>query len=206
MKKSMKICVAVLSALMALSVMAACGNGGGDNPAAKQAKLSGSYNSESHIDFFTAYPGYTYRQATFTVQNLETYDDGTYILTVVAPTFSGGLTFDPLGTGDTHYSATDRGNLAAKYYGTFTSSDEGGLLLTVLAKPTRVTYNYRGTSTTAYFADTANWTEAMGIAVVAEGATPATASEYLAKMAFAEVTLLIDPVLLNFEYANLAVA
>ena len=198
--KIKKLTAGLIMAVMAMTVFFAM-IGCGGTPA---AKLTGSYNSGAHLDFFSAYPLATYRQMTCLVQNLKTYDDGTYILTVSSTTFSGGLSFDPEGTGNQNASATPRGSEVKEYYGTCTSTEEDGLVTITLTMPTRVTLNTRSTSVIGYYADSNMWTDEMG-EKTGSAEEPLTAEQFLAKHAFQETIIIANRAAVDFDYTRLIV-
>ena len=86
------VAVAALSAALCFS-LAACGE------TQKAADLVASYNSSSYT-FMTAFPDFTFKQLTSNVQNINVYDDNTYMLMVTTKSLSGDLKFDPSNTGD----------------------------------------------------------------------------------------------------------
>jgi len=198
MKKFYKI---LATALMVATIAtfavfaAACGE------PQKAVSMTGMYGSGSY-SFMSAYPGYTFKQVTTSVQTLTTYDDGTYVLTVTTKNLSGDLSFDPENKGDTATTGTnDRGQTVTNYYGTFTSTEAEGVLTVVLATPTAVTYIGSGNLTGgAGYYNTNAWTEAMA------GEDALTAEAYLAKLAFAQTTVVIDTTTNGFTYLTLTPA
>lgn len=201
MKKMLKkalvpVAVAALAVGTCLS-LAACGETKTEAPA-----LTGSYNSSTYT-FMTAYPGYTFKQLTTSVQTLNTYSDNTYMITVVAKSLSGDLAFDPSndGTSSTE-GVNDRGQSVKIYFGTYTASEENGLLTVSLSAPTSYV-NSRSASATASaaFFNTAAWTDAMKEATKdddhAEGMTGA---EFLEANTFAAVNVVVDLSTYGFDY------
>ena len=81
-----------------------------------EAAMTGRYISTQNIAFVSAYPQYTFKMATFGIQTLELYDDGTYRLIATENSFSGGLIF-----------ADD---------GTYEAISDSGLLMVTLSAPT----------------------------------------------------------------------
>ncbi len=189
---------AVTMAVTLLAGLAACG---GNAPAEKT--LNGYYTSTQNVSFFSAYPQYTYKQATFSVQTLETYSDGTYCLTAVDSNFSGTLTF----ADDGNHEEVPRGVNSTKYYGTFTSKEESGLLTVTLSAPTSVAVasNFSVGEAVLGYLNTAAWTDEMG--TVAGGENGAiSAEDYLASVAFGEVSIIIDTATDTFDYTALTPA
>lgn len=119
------------------------GNGNNNNnnnnqepEAPAPAVLTAAYGSGT-FSFMSAYPGYTFKQVTTSVQNIEVYDDNTYVLTIVNKNLSGDLSFDPENNGTTETAGTnDRGQTVTVYYGAFTSSEEEGIISMTLKTPT----------------------------------------------------------------------
>lgn len=103
----------------------------------KEAKLVAAYGA-CGFNFMTAYPAYTFKQVTFSAEKLEIYDDNSYVFRLDNKMVSGSLSFDPENTGDTTTALenSDRGQNSTVYMGTYTSSEEEGLLTIDLAAPT----------------------------------------------------------------------
>ena len=170
-----------------------------NTPAPTKAELTGVY-STGNFSFFSAYPGYTFKRVTTSVQSVKTYSDNTYELTVTDKSISGSLAFDPEDNGNTDTSTSnDRGQTVTIYYGNFTSSSEEGILTLDLATPTIVMSLITGNSTsgTSYY-NTAAWTSEMATA-----SEKASAAEYLASVAFKPATLIVDESTNNFDYVAL---
>ena len=162
--------------------------------------LVGSYNS-STMTFYSAYPSYTYKQLTFSVESLNVYEDGTYSMIVTDKTASGELSFDASNTGDTDISGTnDRGCAITYYYGTCTTEEEEGLITASLSAPTRVVYTATATASgaSATFYDTDNWTDDM------TSAYGDSADAYLSAMAFSATSVLIDGTTWGFDFLSLS--
>lgn len=149
----------------------------------------------------SAYPQYTFKQATFSVETLEIYADGTYCLTSVDSNFSGSLTF----ADDGNHEEIPRGVNSTKYFGTFTSKEESGLMTVTLSAPTSVAVasNYSvGEAAVLGYLNTAAWTDEMGALVGGENGTM-SAEDYLASVTFGEVSIIIDTATDTFDYTVL---
>lgn len=196
MKKAVvkKLVVLVMAVVLVLG-MTACG--------AKEKVMNGYYTSSQNVSFFSAYPAYTFKQATFSVQTLETYNDGTYCLTATDSNFSGELLFSDDGT----HSEVPRGVNSTKYYGTYTQKEESGLLTLTLSSPTSVAVasNYSVGGAVLGYLDTNAWTDEMGTLAGGE-AGAVSASDYLKKVAFSEVSIVVDTATDSFDYTVLSVA
>lgn len=189
------VAVAALSAALCFS-LAACGE------TEKAADLVASYNSSSYT-FMTAFPNYTFKQLTTNVQNINVYDDNTYMLMVTTKSLSGDLKFDPSNSGDQVASANDRGCTITHYYGAYEKTEEDGMITLKLKKPTRVVYTATASATAsaAVYYDTANWTDAMS----GEGESAKTAEQYLASMAFADTECVVNGATFGFDYIDVSV-
>lgn len=200
MKKNLITKIAAMAMAIALLVgLTACGS----NEAPADKTLNGYYTSTQNVSFFSAYPAYTFKQATFSVQTLETYADGTYCLTSVDSNFSGTLTF----ADDGNHEEVPRGVNSTKYFGTFTSKEESGLLTVTLSAPTSVAVasNYSVGEAVLGYLNTAAWTDDMG--AVAGGENGAmSAEDYLASVAFSEISVIIDTATDTFDYTDLTPA
>lgn len=183
-------------ALTLAAGLTACGS---SKPAADKT-LNGYYTSTQNVTFFSAYPQYTFKQATFSVQTLETYADGTYCLTAVDSNFSGTLTF----ADDGNHEEVPRGVNSTKYFGTFTSAEESGLLTVTLAAPTSVAVasNYSVGDAVLGYLNTAAWTDEMGTLAGGENGT-ISGEDYLKSVAFGETSIIIDTATDTFDYATL---
>ncbi len=186
MKKTLKKIMAVaLSAALAVAagaMLTACGEG------EKQPAVTGTYMSTNAFRWMNMVPQYNYFTLTYTAQQIQTFDDGTYCVTVNSETYSNvrfgsdvnnkleylGYDLDEKGqpTGEQKTlkaSPNDRGHSITKYYGTFTSKDEGdGDMTLTLARPTRIVDNKSGDAVTR---DTDAWTEAMAKSVTDHNGT-----------------------------------
>ena len=195
MKMVKRMQVVVLAMVLAFS-FTACGKKAIIAPIV-QTELSGLYASNENVAFMSAYPAYTYKQATFSVQTIEIYTDNTYCLTNTSTMFSGALTFSDSG----EHTEVPRGSDITKYYGTFTSKDEEGLKTITMSTATSVVANLSfGTSKAGIgYVNTKEWTEAMGTATGTAGAT-LTAEQYLAKVALPETSVIVDTTNSLFQY------
>lgn len=200
MKKNLITKLAAMAmAIALLAGLTACGSS--DAPTGKT--LNGYYTSTQNVSFFSAYPEYTFKQATFSVQTLETYSDGTYCLTAVDSNFSGSLTF----ADDGNHEEVPRGVNSTKYFGTFTASEESGLMTVTLAAPTSVAVasNYSVGEAVLGYLNTEAWTDDMGALAGGENG-PMSAQDYLASVAFSEVSVIIDTATDTFDYTVLTPA
>ncbi len=173
--KKLLVAFIAVAAMVCMGVMlAACGGGA--------AKSTGYYSANKQISYQNFQPASNFFYITVTEQSIETYDDGTYCLTVNGSCFSNIKTGADVPT--EAFTANEKGHAVVKYYGTFTENEktEDDVTL-VLAKPTRVTYARQG----KMMVDTANWTDAMSAQETAEGKDPVTADAYLASKVSEEV-------------------
>ena len=184
--------LAVLGTTMALFLVA-CGK-------KEETELIAFYESTQNLSFYSAYPEYTYKQATFDLETLELYSDGTYCLTATDLSYSGTLTFSDDGT----HEEIPRGAVATRYYGTFTEMESDGIANITLAAPTQIVMNnsFSAGASAIGYVNTADWTDTMSTAVSEDG-TPVTAEDYLAAKAFPETSILVDTSTGIFDYINL---
>lgn len=196
MKKNVVKKIAALAMAGSMLVgLTACGNG-----ESADKTLNGYYTSTQNVAFFSAYPEYTYKQATFSVQTLETYEDGTYCLTAVDSNFSGTLTFADDGT----HEEVPRGVNSTKYYGTFSAQEESGLLTITLSAPgsVAVASNFSVGESVLGYLNTDAWTDEMGTLAGGENGAM-SAEDYLASVAFDEISLIVDTATDTFDYTDL---
>lgn len=200
-----KIVCMILAVIMIACMLSAC--------AKSEAKVTGMYLSPSKLSYQNMRPAYNYYLTTYAHQELTVMDDGTYCLVVSSSTFSAL----ELSESTSDAKGNERTNSITKYYGTYTSKvndlDEDLLDIT-LSAPTRIVMSYDQN----YWLDTANWSEAMGKAVIPpsgidtntgapivdENAEPWTAEQYLASAAFAEVTIQANVKTASFDYTDLS--
>lgn len=196
MKLLHKAAIGIMTAVTALSCVAfsSCGE-----KTEEKAELTGVYGSGT-FSFFSAYPGYTFKQLTFSTQTIKTYSDNRYELTVTNKSLSGSLSFDPEDSGNMDTSNTnDRGQSVSVYCGTYTAEDEEGLITLSLATPDEYISVVSGNSTSGVsYYNTAAWTDAMKTSV--EGLS---ADEYLATVAFKPVSIVVDSSTYGFDYVSL---
>lgn len=205
MKKYTKLVTLFLAAAMALS-LAACSSG------KAAGKITGIYLSPAQLSYTNMRPEYNYYLTTFTQQEITLMDDNTYCLVVSASTFSAL----ELAENTSDAKGNERENSITKFYGTYTSQvndlDED-LLDVTLAAPTRVVRSFDQ----LYWADTDNWSEAMGKAVtptqidpntgapiVDENAQPWTAQQFLESVAFPETTVQVNVKTSSFDFTDFA--
>lgn len=165
MKNGKKIASVVLATAVAATAglaLTACGD--------TQAKMTGNYMSENTNVFsnFNLDMGYNYYTLTFSGQQIQTYDDGTYCLTVNSETYSA------IDVGKDIPSkanvGNDQGHTITEYYGAYTATtDSEGDITLKLDKPTRIVDS---SSKRAQMLDTAAWTDDMAKAVVTQGMAP----------------------------------
>ncbi|MBQ7242717.1 MAG: hypothetical protein IJS52_00695, partial [Bacilli bacterium] len=93
-----------------------------------------TYSSGSY-DFMSAYPGYTFKQVTGKLVQVELREDKTYSYTAMGKSLSGDLVFDPENTGNSEAVANDRGATYSVYEGTYEITEEEGLETITLAAP-----------------------------------------------------------------------
>ena len=204
MKKHMKLVTLFLAASMALS-LTACSGGGGSKAA---GKITGIYLSPSQLNYINMRPEYNYYLTTFTQQEITLMDDNTYCLVVSSSTFSAL----ELAESTSDAKGNERENSITKFYGTYTSQvndlDED-LLDVTLSAPTRVVRSFDQ----LYWADTDNWSDAMGkavtptqtdpntgAAIVDENAQPWTAQQFLESVAFPETSVQVNTKTSSFDF------
>ncbi len=206
MKKHLKLVTLFLAAAMALS-LTACGGGGGGSSAAA-GKVTGIYLSPANLSYQNMRPQYNYYLTTFAQQEITLMDNNTYCLVVSTSTFSAL----ELAESTSDAKGNERENSITKFYGTYTSQvndlDED-LLDVTLAAPTRVVRSFDQ----LYWADTDNWTDAMGKAVapadvdpntgaatVDPNAEPWTAQQFLESVAFPETSVQVNVKTSSFDF------
>lgn len=151
--KFRKLFAAIVTAVAIMAMLlcfTACGGA---------AKPTGSFLSENQIRYMNFHPTFNYRTLTSTTQQLDTYDDGTYCLTVTAVTYSNVTFGQDVPSGEATWN--DRGQVVTKYYGTceiVVDSEDSTIEYVTISTPTRVAYSSFG----SYTVDTgAEWTEQM---------------------------------------------
>lgn len=197
MKLVKKIAIIVASVAIAASVsaLAACSG--------SEANLTATYTSGT-FSFFSSYPSYTFKQLTTSTQTIKTYDDNTYELTVTYKYLSGDLSFDASDSGNNDVSGVnDRGQTVEIYYGTYTSTEEEGLLTLTLNSPTDIIKTAAGNVVSGtYYYNTLAWTDDMGTSASSDG-TALTAEQYVEANAFEQTTVVIDMTYYSFDYITL---
>lgn len=203
MKKHSKLAAFALAAAMALT-LAACGGGG----KASAGKVTGVYLSPASLSYANMRPQYNYYLTTFAQQEITLMDDNTYCLVVSSSTFSAL----ELAESTNDAKGNERENYVTKFYGAYTSQandlDED-LLDVKLSAPTRVVRSFDQ----LYWADTGNWNDAMGKAVVPADVDPSTgapvanpdaqpwtAQQYLESLTFPETTVQLNTKTSSFDF------
>lgn len=169
LKKALIAALSVTVVAAAALSMAACGGG--------SATQTGAYLSENNLTYRNMLPQYNYFYAVSTTQQLDTFDDDTYCLTITTSMYSNISLGPDVPTGQETWN--DRGQTITRYYGSCTveadPSDET-LSFVTISTPTRVVYSSFGSQ---YF-DTANWTQAMTDATAGEDGSTMDGTAYLA--------------------------
>ena len=203
MKKHSKLAAFALAAAMALT-LAACGGGG----KASAGKVTGVYLSPASLSYANMRPQYNYYLTTFAQQEITLMDDNTYCLVVSSSTFSAL----ELAESTNDAKGNERENYVTKFYGAYTSQandlDED-LLDVKLSAPTRVVRSFDQ----LYWADTGNWNDAMGKAVVPADVDPSTgapvanpdaqpwtAQQYQESLTFPETTVQLNTKTSSFDF------
>ena len=203
MKKHSKLAAFALAAAMALT-LAACGGGG----KASAGKVTGVYLSPASLSYANMRPQYNYYLTTFAQQEITLMDDNTYCLVVSSSTFSAL----ELAESTNDAKGNERENYVTKFYGAYPSQandlDED-LLDVKLSAPTRVVRSFDQ----LYWADTGNWNDAMGKAVVPADVDPSTgapvanpdaqpwtAQQYLESLTFPETTVQLNTKTSSFDF------
>ena len=175
--------------------------------------LTNSFLSSAHLSYSNMRPTYNYYLTTFAFENLETYSDNTYCLTLSSSTFSAVI----LPEEGNDATGNERENSLVKYYGAFSESvddlDEDTIYYH-LSEPSRIV----GSDDSLFFFDTANWTEEMkehtadvtyeynaetGAQTVTGKKEYATGQEYLAAKKFAPVKLTTAKKTSTLEFVDL---
>lgn len=207
MKKMLKKMMMVISVTGAVILLGACGSGGGKDSDKKETKetetsvvSSEVYLSNQNMEFMSAYPQYTFKQASFGFQTLRLVNGTQYELTSFVDNYSGALQFGD----DGESSADKRGTNVIIYTGKYTSSDQDGLLTVELEKPENIAANssYNAGDAPMGYVNTAEWTDEMGAAAGGkDGAI--SVEDYLAKYAFESQTVIVDGNNASFEYLQI---
>lgn len=205
--KSLSMAIAAVLAVVMCVALIGCDGGGAET---KAKKVTGVYTSNS-ISFMSAYPTFTYKQLTVASQTLTIYDDGTYCLADTSNMISGALNFPDVATEEDAVSYNNRGVQVTCYYGTYTVTEEEGLLDVALAKPTTVQFtskiNQQG-HVNGFF-DSDNWTEEMASLMATEdkdgNKVNMTKDAFLNGRAFNAVEVTVDAASGGFDYIALKV-
>lgn len=171
LKKLVVAAACAAAAVIATVSLAAC-SGGAPAP-------TGTYLSENELTYQNFLPTYNYFFIVSTTQQLDTFDDGTYCLTVTTSSYSNISTGADVPTGSETWN--DRGQAITRYYGACTvevDASDDTLSFVTLSEPTRVAYASYGSVTL----DTGNWTEAMTTAATGDSTTTVDAAAYLESM------------------------
>ena len=161
LKKLVIATACAAAAVVAAACLAGCSGGA---PAS-----TGTYLSENELTYFNMLPAKNYFTATSTTQQLDTYSDNTYCLTITTSTYSNISLGPDVATGEETWN--DRGQTITRYYGACTvetdPSDDTLSFITISA-PDRVVFASFGSVTL----DTGNWTEAMTEAATTLASNP----------------------------------
>ncbi|MCI1735252.1 MAG: hypothetical protein LKM30_05920 [Bacilli bacterium] len=174
---------------------------GSTSTAAEKASLTGAYLSPAKLTYTNMRPTYNYYMTSYTMEELETFSDNTYVLAISYTMFSGLV----LPESGNEASGNERTNYVQRFMGTCTSKtndlDEDTLDVT-LAIPNRVIVLQDST----YLADTASWTDDMTTATAVKDQSGnvttsyANGGEYLASVAFKEQVLSVSKTKASFDY------
>lgn len=195
-KKNLLLGVALLGVMLT-----GCGE------TSSEAKLTGSYLSPSNMVYSNMRPTYNYYTLTFSMQNLKTFDDGTYELSEISQCYSALI----LPESGSAANGNERENKITTYYGTFTSETnalDSDMLTIKLSEPTRII----DTVDASYYFDTANWTQAMSeVKITTNPLTGETKSyadgeTYLSEKKFSEATFNATISTSAIEYVSLTTA
>lgn len=191
MKKSSKVLLSLaLAATTAASVGALSSCGG-----APAVETVGVYLSDNGIAYNNFLPTYNYFSCAMSGQQLTTYSDNTYALTITTITYSN------ISTGanvpNDAFTANDKGQTVTTYYGTYTSVEDDGDLNITLSAPTRATYSSFGSA----FMDSAV-TYGEDKTITTAGANdPISYNDYIAsiKAKFNGAEILVNGVQMSFD-------
>jgi len=201
-KKLIVAIVAVMAAVCLSVSLAACGG--------KTASVKAVYSADPGGQGTAKYLTAPMQMLLTNVETVTLYDDDTYCLSV-STTLVTGLTAIS-GTGE----IINRGTTVTEYYGTYTSTEDSGIISLKLAKPARVTVANTNTLFTGglpvgYY-DTANWNTATEEAFTAANAMlqleTVTAETVLNKFAFNETEIAVSSGVFDYvavSYHNLVV-
>ena len=160
--KKLIVAVACATAAVAAAAMLSACSGG-------SATSTGTYLSENELTYSNMLPQYNYFFATSTTQQLDTYSDNTYCLTITTSTYSNISLGPDVATGDETWN--DRGQTITRFYGSCTveaDPSDDTLSFVTISAPERVVFASFGSVTL----DTDNWTEAMTEAATTLASNP----------------------------------
>lgn len=149
--KKLIVAVACATAAVAAAAMLSACSGGG-------VASTGTYLSENELTYTNMLPKYNYFFATSTTQQLDTYSDNTYCLTITTSTYSNISLGPDVATGDETWN--DRGQTITRFYGSCTveaDPSDDTLSFVTISAPSRVVFASFGSLTL----DTSNWTDEM---------------------------------------------
>lgn len=196
MKISLKKFWKVIVILGIITLLGACSSGGNSN----STSLGEIYLSTQDVRFMSAFPEFTFKQASFGTQTLELVGEETYKLTSTVSHHSGELEFSD----DGNLSQVPRGAEVMVYYGSYTETDQDGLITIDLNKPEDIVANLShsaGAMPIGYL-NTAEWTDEMSEAAGGDEG-PISADEFLEREAFEPITVIIDEGTASFDYIQL---
>lgn len=161
--KKLIVAVACATAAVAAAAMLSACSGGG-------ATSTGTYLSENELTYANFLPeGKNYYFATSTTQQLDTFSDNTYCLTITTSTYSNISLGPDVATGDETWN--DRGQTITRFYGSCTveaDPSDDTLSFVTISAPSRVVFASFGSVTL----DTGSWTEAMTEAATTLASNP----------------------------------
>lgn len=160
--KKLIVAVACATAAVAAAAMLSACSGGG-------ATSTGTYLSENELTYANMLPQYNYFFATSTTQQLDTYSDNTYCLTITTSTYSNISLGPDVATGDETWN--DRGQTITRFYGSCTvetDPSDDTLSFVTISAPERVVFASFGSLTL----DTSNWTDEMTEAATTLASNP----------------------------------
>ena len=196
MKNSLKKILTVTFMVGIITLLGACGSNN-DSDTISQEEI---YLSTQNVGFMSAFPESTFKQASFGTQTLELIGEETYKLTSTISHHSGELEFSD----DGNHSQVPRGADVMVYYGSYTATDQDGLITIDLDKPEDIVANLShsaGDMSIGYLNTTA-WTDEMGEAAGGEEGS-LSADEFLENEAFEPTTVIVDEGTASFDYIQL---
>ena len=196
MKINLKKFVTVTFMLGVITLLGACSSSN-ESDSISPEEL---YLSTQNVEFLSAYPEHTFKQAAFGVQTLELIGEDKYELTSTVTYYSGALEFNDNGTHD----EVPRGTDVMVYYGSYAANEEDGLLTIDLEKPETIVSNISLSAGSAEvgYVNTNKWTDDMGAAVGGDSGS-ISAADYLEKEAFDAMTVIVETDTASFDYIQL---